>query len=380
MFFLLPDHNRTCFLTFNVPVPIINTLRKIIMCDLINPGFHPKNVTVIRNTSTCNNEILIHRVSLVPIQINPNQSNTFELNVMNTVDEPKYVTTNDFIGNGNPSAIIYKDIILCLLKKSEEIQMIAKADMGTGKDHICYRPVANVFFKKLKFLYVRKEMNQINQINEQINQINKIYPLDILKSIKTTKINCIEYPNYDCIGFSPELNDLNDEELKKYLKLTDIDIISKNDHYALFIESFFEMHNSVKILSLAIKEFQKKLMQFKPYLLNEFNQKSNEESNEESNKESNEESNKESNEKPSNKLRKFIQSIDIKFENILHVFAYYMNQNESVSFANCNKNHPHSPTIDLYIWYKNETKIDEIIQKTFIDLYQYLNDIDILEL
>ena len=322
--------DSSCFLVHQIPLPILNALRKIIMCDLENAGFHEKNITIIQNTTSCNNEILQHRISLIPVYVPEKHPKTLEyrINILNTDDEPKYVTSDDFIcTTQTETEMIYKDIILCHLQKSEVVQAIAKIDFGCGQ--ICYRPAANVYFKKAVFLYASNNVKK--QIESAIIDNGFQFYSDVLK-------------NDECIGFSPDLNELTDEELCQFCKQK---VSSKtfDDYYAFFIDTFFEANNAVKILMNAIDKFKQKLQQFATKYLKKNHQHQ----------------------------KKNILYIDVEFDAIVHPLAYFLRQqSDKVKFANCDKKHPYGDIIELHIVLDKPGDIVALCEQTIIKMETFL--------
>ena len=89
----------------NIDISVINSLRRTILADVPIVVFKTfpyseNKCTIFENTSHLNNEIIKHRLSLIPIHITdksiPLENYKLELNVTNNTKTIKYVTTNDF--------------------------------------------------------------------------------------------------------------------------------------------------------------------------------------------------------------------------------------------------------------------------------------------
>lgn len=66
------------------------------MTELIHEGFNEKNINIIKNTTTWNNEIIQHKISLIPV-FNANNylfNSKFEINEINTNENVVYITSD----------------------------------------------------------------------------------------------------------------------------------------------------------------------------------------------------------------------------------------------------------------------------------------------
>ena len=52
---------------YNLDTCIVNSFRRIVLADVIGTAFD--NIIIQKNTSIINNEILSHRLSLIPLEI-----------------------------------------------------------------------------------------------------------------------------------------------------------------------------------------------------------------------------------------------------------------------------------------------------------------------
>ena len=89
----------------NIHLSVINSLRRTILADIPLVVFktfpyNENKCQIYENTSQLNNEILKHRLSLIPVHITdksiPLENYILEINVANKTKTIKYVTTNDF--------------------------------------------------------------------------------------------------------------------------------------------------------------------------------------------------------------------------------------------------------------------------------------------
>jgi DNA-directed RNA polymerase subunit L/DNA-directed RNA polymerase alpha subunit len=157
----------------------VNTLRRMILTGVESVGFRSDmndkgattDVIVKTNTTPMTNEMLADRIGLIPIHVeNPGSWNPdeyiFELSVTNDTADTMDVTTADFnvkrkalspgeedtvVGNTqffHPNPITKDTLLIAVLKgkqsnqNPQKIELMAKATVGTGRDHIRFSPVS----------------------------------------------------------------------------------------------------------------------------------------------------------------------------------------------------------------------------------------------
>lgn len=166
-----------------VDASIANALRRIILAEV--PTVAIENVWIITNSGIIQDEVLAHRVGLVPIKVDPRllkyvQSESgetdedtlvFHLNVhnrnMDDVVEPgdtsTYVgpsgkvlskhltwipieTQKEIFADGGVS-VVNPDILLTKLGPGQAVEFEAHCCKGIGKDHAKFQPVATVSYR-----------------------------------------------------------------------------------------------------------------------------------------------------------------------------------------------------------------------------------------
>jgi DNA-directed RNA polymerase subunit L len=180
------DRPRLSFRIDGLDLSVVNALRRTILTDIPNVSmfFSPydpsiNHVFVEKNTSAIHNEMVGHRMSLIPVCItendivdvktNPNKFR-FVLNVKNTTSNTISVTTKDIVIYENglkapdarhaamfPVDPVTKDHILLLKLRpnplnptdGEEIALEASLSVGTAKQHACYCPVSVCYFTNI---------------------------------------------------------------------------------------------------------------------------------------------------------------------------------------------------------------------------------------
>lgn len=169
------QEDEKMLITFtNTNYSIVNALRRTILSDIPVVSFttfpHDKNkCELFKNTSNLNNEIVKHRLSCIPVHLDPTEETYKSLkivaNVKNDTNENIYVTTEDFevydintqkpIHENDkrkifPSDKITEDFIDFVRLKSEisadipgeELHFEATLDINTAKSNGCYNCVS----------------------------------------------------------------------------------------------------------------------------------------------------------------------------------------------------------------------------------------------
>lgn len=156
-------------------VAYANTLRRMILIGVESVGFRSDmnetgqttDVTVLENTTPMTNEMLADRIGLIPIYADPATWNpedySFELKIQNDTPNTLAVKASDFevrrrgdevnplVPNNeffHPDPKTNDTALIALLKgkqpsqAGQKIHLVAKATVGTGREHIRFSPVS----------------------------------------------------------------------------------------------------------------------------------------------------------------------------------------------------------------------------------------------
>lgn len=174
--------DRIKFEIIGIDASVANALRRILLSEV--PTMAIETVFFIQNTSIMQDEVLSHRLGLVPLMVDPDlfedvgedvtEVNTlvFSLNVMCRAKpgtnpghiDPDYselihgrVLSGDLVWKpqgvqeqrfqGNPPRPIHDDIVITKLRPGQQITLEAHAVRGIGKDHAKFSPVCTAFYR-----------------------------------------------------------------------------------------------------------------------------------------------------------------------------------------------------------------------------------------
>lgn len=154
----------------------VNTLRRIIIEEIPSYGINPDLILINKNSSVYNNDYIRNRLENIPLigldlkfdleeynnlrrytrglenNFTEYENNNIDmyLDVKNTEDKILNITTDDmkyYIDEKDVGSIYKNKILICKLKKDEEINLSLKVDKGVGLNHSRYS-VAHVYFNK----------------------------------------------------------------------------------------------------------------------------------------------------------------------------------------------------------------------------------------
>lgn len=199
------DEDEMEFDMIGIDAALANAFRRILIAEV--PTMAIEKVLVANNTSVIADEVLAHRLGLIPIKADPrlfdyqsesdvpNERNTivFKMDVSCPKGGPRYTVKSDqlkWLPNGsellmashtpsekpktytsfscsqstlpelskNPPAIKHGDIILSKLGPGQAIELEAHAVKGMGKTHAKWSPVATAWYRMLPEVVLLKEI------------------------------------------------------------------------------------------------------------------------------------------------------------------------------------------------------------------------------
>ncbi|PRP86819.1 hypothetical protein PROFUN_05036 [Planoprotostelium fungivorum] len=184
-------HNEAIFDVIGIDPPIANALRRIIISEI--PSMAIEHVFIVNNTSIMQDEVLAHRLGLIPIQINPSDFQyrsapghmtdldtiVFKLQVKCTrnpdvpedaTEAVKYnnyaVYSKDLIwspaGNQKDSyeniRPVHEDILICKLRPQQEIELEVHCVKGIGRTHAKWQVVETASYRLMPDIIIKKDI------------------------------------------------------------------------------------------------------------------------------------------------------------------------------------------------------------------------------
>ncbi|MEQ2178394.1 hypothetical protein GOODEAATRI_013650 [Goodea atripinnis] len=129
-----------------IDAAIANAFRRILLAEV--PTMAIEKVFIYNNTSIVQDEVLAHRLGLIPIKADPR---LFEFK--NTV----YSKDIEWVPIGNQADVfadscirpVHDDILIAQLRPGQELDIIMHCVKGLGKDHAKFSPVATASYRLL---------------------------------------------------------------------------------------------------------------------------------------------------------------------------------------------------------------------------------------
>jgi DNA-directed RNA polymerases I and III subunit RPAC1 len=169
------DDEEAVFDVRGIEAPMANALRRILLEEI--PSMAIEKVWISANSSLIQDEVLAHRLGLVPLAADPrefeccvNENPTdmdtlvFKLSVSCPADvKRKNVYTSDLVwqpqggqsGKEINARPVHDNILLAVLGAGQRIELVAHAHLGTGKDHAKFSPVATASYRLLPEVTIR---------------------------------------------------------------------------------------------------------------------------------------------------------------------------------------------------------------------------------
>lgn len=167
-----------------VGAPIANALRRILLSDV--PSMAIEKVVLYQNTSIIQDEVLAHRLGLIPIKADPKKfefvgadgiasdknTTVFTLEVLCTPNPqanpnaPPHLANNNAIVyssqlrwipqgdqkdrfSDDPIRPVHDDIVIAKLRPGQSIEAELHVIKGIGRDHAKWSPVATAFYRQM---------------------------------------------------------------------------------------------------------------------------------------------------------------------------------------------------------------------------------------
>ncbi|XP_037074813.1 DNA-directed RNA polymerases I and III subunit RPAC1-like [Pollicipes pollicipes] len=178
-----------------IDAPIANAFRRILIAEV--PSMAIEKVHIYNNTSILQDEVLAHRMGLIPLKANPlmfeykgssedagkpEDTLEFELKVKCKVNPnapsdaanpaEKYINSNVYSGaikfcphatqeglyTDEQVGTVHQDILIAKMRPGHEIDLKLHAVKGIGRDHAKFSPVATAFYRLLPEVTLTREV------------------------------------------------------------------------------------------------------------------------------------------------------------------------------------------------------------------------------
>ena len=244
--------NKLSFVISNINSALANTLRRLIISEV--PVLAIDEVEFEKNNSALYDEILAHRLGLVPLKTDLKSYNIKEECKCKgkgcALCELKLTLAAE--GNGivyasqlkstDPKAIpVYPEMPLVELTKKQKLELEATAILGQGKKHMKFSP-ALVYYRGYPELIVNDKSN-LKKIQEELNDV---------VNVKGDKV---------------QIKDINkwNERHEEILEINNVEVKNSDEKFVFNIESWGQL-SCKEMLLKALEIFNDKLDEFESKL------------------------------------------------------------------------------------------------------------------
>nr|KJR74069.1 MAG: DNA-directed RNA polymerase subunit D [Thermoproteus sp. AZ2] len=153
-----------------VPPSIVNSIRRVVISEV--PVFAIDNVVIIQNTSVMYDEMLAHRLGLVPLTtplgqfpkieecesglVDPSECSV-RLTLQVAADDDMVVYARDLVSDHPDVKPVYPDMPLVKLAKGESIALEAYARLGRAKEHAKWQAGLSAYYYYPKLIVKRDD-------------------------------------------------------------------------------------------------------------------------------------------------------------------------------------------------------------------------------
>ncbi len=206
----------------NVNYIIINSIRRSLLSNISNYIFD--EIDIIKNTTNIDNDMLIHRLTLIPITSSENLN--IHVQIKNDTKNDLSFTTTDFnkysVEVDNTNYWIYPDILIIILKPNEEIDLTLYTSVATAEIDAKYSHITNLKVKQDIFIEFNDTIFTNNIKSTSIEKLN--LNTDILNKLKLRLPFIFDENNFLLSKLFIDLNlidNINEIIEKEFFKIKD---------------------------------------------------------------------------------------------------------------------------------------------------------------
>jgi len=258
---LTSKDSNSVFLVEDITPSFANTLRRLMMAEV--PVLAIEDIEFKKNTSALYDEMVAHRLGLVPIKTDLKSYNLpkdckcngegcaqCQLKLTLSVSKSGYAYASDLKSKDPKAKPIYPKMPIVKLLSGQKIDLEATAIMGTGLDHAKFSPCL-VYYKHLPLIKIK------NVSTKDAEKIVNICPKNLFES-KGNKLTLKSDKITDC-HLCEACSDVSN----------DIEISEDKSKFIFYLESWGQLSpkeiitEAADILDKKLDDFQEKIKSLK---------------------------------------------------------------------------------------------------------------------
>jgi len=255
---LKKEKNKLVFTIREISPAIANTLRRIMSVE--TPTLAIRTVEFIKNMSPLYDEIIAHRLGLIPLKTDLKSYNLPEeckckgkgcalcqLKLSLKATGPCTVMASDLKSKDPKVSPVYPDMPIITLEKNKKLELVATAGLGKGKEHAKFSP-GLIYYRA----YPRIQIKECKEPQKAV----EVCPKKILK-LENHKLKITNVEECDMCGACVDA-------CKQGIKIT-----PEQDKFIFFIESWGQLTpkeivlESLEVLRKKVDAFSKELKKSK---------------------------------------------------------------------------------------------------------------------
>ena len=156
------NEQKLIFIIEGISIEMINAIRRIILSEI--PTFAIDEVIILKNDSPLYDEIVAHRLGLIPLKTDLDNYNlpmdcscggygcqlcqvSLTCEIINTTNKPMIIYSADLVSNDPDIVPVDDNIPLLKIDKNDKVILEAYAVLGLAKDHIKWQAVSNCKYR-----------------------------------------------------------------------------------------------------------------------------------------------------------------------------------------------------------------------------------------